>query len=258
MKTLILFLLLSISIVPQVNSQNSAFLLGINGGANFSSLKYTGYFATQNETTSSKLGFQGGFDLGFKYGNFSFLTGLQYLQAGGNTELRKDDPNDPFFLADGSVDVGVQTTNTSLSMLSIPLLLRYQTKGDLAFAVSLGPIINMSSGTAKTEISYNLTNAGQLGPDEYELSYGDLGNDPLSTGHVGFMFSPGILYKMSDNGVFRFNVTYRSVGDIKNDNFLVADSQGFATIVSGSIKSRALSFEIGYEHRIDFNIGSKY
>ena len=146
MKNLILTTALTIAFIFNMNAQNSSIILGVNGGANFSKLGLTGDFAIQDETTSRKIGFQGGVDVGVKFGNFAFITGFKYTQAGGNTELKKSDPNDPFILNDGTLDVGVQNTTTRFANLSIPLLLRYQTQGDLAFAVSLGPVINRRIG----------------------------------------------------------------------------------------------------------------
>ena len=193
-----------------------------------------------------------------RYGNFSFITGFKYVQNGGNTELEKPDPNDPFLLTDGTIDVGVQNTTTRFNNISIPLLFRYQTKGDLSFSVSLGPVLNSGKGEIKTETSYTLTSAGNLGPEETISTFGDLGDDLLSSSWVGFMFSPGILYKIGDNGFLRANVTYQSGGNIANENLLVFDDVNGLRNVSGSINSKAIIFEIGYEHRIDFNLGSKY
>jgi len=258
MKNLILTTAIAILTFLNLNAQNSSFLIGVNGGSNFSSMSFTGDFAVQNESTSSKIGFQGGVDLGIKYGSFSFITGFKYVQSGGNTELVKSDPNNPFVLSNGTIDVGVQNSTTTFANLRIPLLFRYQTKGDLAFSLSLGPVINMGTGDIKTEISYTLTNSGNIGPNETINTYGNLGNDLFSSSGVGFVFSPGLLYKIGENGFFRANITYHSGGNVVNDKLVVNDGFGGLRNVSGSINSSALVFEIGYEHRIDFNLGSKY
>lgn len=258
MKNLIITAAITITFLFNLSAQNSAIILGINGGANFSKLGFTGDFSIQDEKSSRKLGFQGGVDIGVKFGKFAFITGFKYNQRGGKTELKKSDPNDPFYFLDGSADVGVQNTSTRFKNLSIPLLVRYQTEGDLAFSISLGPVINKGLGEIKTETSYTLTNAGNIGPIESVLTYGDLGDDVFKSSGLGFMFSPGILYKIGENGVFRANITYNSGGNVANKNLVVADGFGGLRNVSGSIKSNALVLEIGYEHRIDFNIGSKY
>jgi len=257
MKKIILTTIVTLSFLLCVNAQNSAIILGVNGGANFSSFSLTGDLLTQDETTSSKLGFQGGIDLGVKFNSFSFITGFKYVQNGGNTELEKSDPNDPHFLDDGTADIGLRNTTTRFKNISIPLLFRYQTKGDLSFAVSLGPVLNSGIGEIKTEETYTLTISGELGPEETISTFGDLGDDLLRSSWVGFMVSPGVIYKVGDNGFFRANVTYHSGGNIVNENLIVGDSVGLRN-VSGSLNSRSIAFEIGYEHRIDFNIGSKY
>ena len=258
MKNLILTAAFTIAFIFNLSAQNSAIILGVNGGANFSKLGLTGDFNRQDETTSRKLGFQGGVDVGVKFGNFAFITGLRYVQSGGNTELKKSDPNDPFILNDGTLDVGVENTTTRFTTISVPLLLRYQTQGDFALALSLGPVINKGIGDIKGEVSYELTNSGNIGPIESTYTFGDLGDDLFRSTSIGFMFSPGILYKVGDNGVFRANLTISSGGNVANDNLVVGDGLGGLRNVSGSIKSSAVVFEIGYEHRIDFNIGSKY
>ena len=258
MKNLILTAAFTIATLFTINAQNSAIILGVNGGANFSKMGFTGDFAFSDETSSRRIGFQGGVDLGVKFGKFAFITGFRYNQRGGKTELKKSDPNDPFIFNDGTLDVGVQNSSTRFTNISIPLLLRYQTEGTIAFSLSLGPVINKGIGDIKTETSYTLTNAGNVGPIESEFTYGDLGDDLFKSSGLGFMFSPGVLYKIGDNGVFRANITFNSGGNVVNKNLVVADGLGGLRNVSGSIKSTAIVFEIGYEHRIDFNIGSKY
>jgi len=257
MRNLFLTILSVFILISIGNAQNSSIILGVNGGSNFSKLTGTGDFALSGATYSRKIGFQGGIDVGVKFGDFSFITGLKYVQGGGNTELRRDDPNNPFVFNDGTRDVGVRSTSTSLTSISIPLLLRYQTKGDFAFALSLGPVINSAIGSIKTVETFDLT-SGMKGPNEYEDSYGDLGNDFMNSSNLAFMFSPGLLYRLSDNGLLRFNITYMSAGGVNNDNYLIINSFGDAERASGSIGSNSLMFEIGYEHRIDFNIGSQY
>jgi hypothetical protein len=258
MKNLFFTILTLVSISFTANAQNHSILLGFSGGSNLSNLSYTGDYAISGSTSSRKLGFQGGVDVGIKFNSFSFITGLKYQQRGGKTELKQNDVNNPFVLNDGTTDTGVFTEDSRYTVMSIPLLFRYQTKGDLAFSVTLGPSINMGIGDITTTQTIDLDNFQDIGPNEFKGTYGDQPVDIYRKSRLGFVFSPGVLYKVSDKGYFKANLMIENGGNIVNPNNGINNGAGQGINLTGSIKSTTLSFEVGYEHRLDLNIGSKY
>lgn len=244
--------------ILSMNAQNSALLLGINGGANFSKLSYSGDFRLQGADEKRTLGFQGGVDVGFKYNSFALLTGLQYRQGGGKVELKNNDINNPFVFSDGVTDTGIYKDKVRTTQMCIPILFRYETSGKIAFSVTLGPSINIGIGKVKSQSMYELENNTDRGPFDAEFTLGDGTSDIAKKSRVGFIFSPGVLYQVSDSGYFRAGISYVSGGNIANPNASVSFEGGGGAKLTGAIKSAAIVFEIGYEHRIDFTMGAKY
>lgn len=241
-----------------MSAQNSSLIIGVNGGANLSKLTPTGAYEFAESTNSRKLRFQGGLDLGFKYNSFSFLTGLKYNQRGGKSEIKNDNVNNPFVFTDGSTDTGIFTSTNTFTQLSIPLLLRYETTGDLAFSITLGPSINMGIGDINFLEELDLDNLPDPQSETSTETYGSQPNNLYKKVKTGFVFSPGILYKVGDSGRLRVNFIYENVGDIINPTHGLTDNQGNTLDLIGTAKSSSIAFEIGYEHRIDFTMGAKY
>lgn len=258
MKKLILTTAMAFVMILSMNAQNSSLLIGINAGANFSKLSYSGDFRLQGADEMRRLGFQGGLDIGFKYNSFALITGLQYSQRGGKVELKNTDVNNPFVFVDGISDTGIYKDKVRMTQMSIPLLLRYQTKGKLAFTVTLGPSINFGVGKVTSQSLFELENNTDKGPFDEEYTLGDGASDLVKKSSVGFVFSPGLLYKVNDKGYFRAGIAYVNGGNIANPNASVQFEGGGGAKLNGAIKSTSLVFGIGYEHRIDFTMGAKY
>ncbi len=242
-------------------AQNSSFIIGVSGGANLSKTKSTGDFADPGETYTRALKFGGGVDLGIGFGKWAILSGIRYNQRGGKTEVNLDDPNGYMwtFPNDNNLYLGVRSRKISYNVLSVPILLRYAFGGEnMQVTLAAGPSINILKGNGTIVDEFNLLGGGNKGPIETELKKGKLGDEVLKTGNVSFIFSPGIIYKLNDNGNFKFNINFESSGNIGNNAYLTYNSFGEIAKATGSIKTNTISFEIGYEHRINFNVGSKY
>jgi len=212
-----------------ITAQNSSFIIGINGGSNLSKFKNTGDFAFNSDVEEKrKLGFQGGLDIGLKFNNFSILTGVHYKQNNGKAEWLNTDVTNPFVLDNGTTDTGRFLVETELNQISIPILLRYSSKGNLAFTISIGPVVNLRVGKSTNLQTLELDNLANPSPITETNTFGDTPNDSFSKSNVGFVFSPGVIYKVSDNGFFRLNFNYLANGDIVNDSFGLQDNLGSA------------------------------
>lgn len=253
--TFIAFLAISFS---TITAQNSGLIIGVTGGTAYSKISTTSDFAIDGEDFSRVLKFNGGIDLGFRYGGFSFLTGAHYIQRGYKSKLVRRNPNDAWVLPNGNFDTGSIIDKTSFANISIPLFLRYETKGEaISFSLTMGPLINKGIGKITSKYTYKLDN-NELAPEEDKGSFGEGGNDILKPTSVSFYFSPGVLFNIGDNGKFKVNLVAESGANMGNKNYNIVDALGQLRNAVGSIKNSRLGIEIGYEHRISFNMGSKY
>lgn len=257
MKNLILIIFVTISCLSTTFGQGSI-LFGVDGGVNFANLKYTGDFVSNAQKFGRKFGYQGGVKAGIKLKSFSLISGLQYVKLGGKNTVERNNVNQPWYLPDGSIDLGVQEETNNFSILSIPILLRYEYGNKLKFTLSMGAAINMGVGTPTNIVKYRLTKLGELGPYETKLSYGNIGKNLYKKTYASFQFSPGLMYEINDNGLFTFNFIIDSGGNIRNQNSAGLLSDGTLFIPSGDIRTNSMRFQIGYEHRINFEFGTKY
>lgn len=256
MKTMFL-LFLSFIFFSTTSYSQSGLILGVEGGMNLSNEKYTGDFSSTGQSYSRKFGYQGGAKVGFKYKSFSILSGVQYVKLGGKNKVERNDPNNPWVFEGGTADLGTRSTSVDYSVVEIPLLLRYETSGKLRFSVAAGLGVNLGIGNPKHTTTFNLTLNGEQGPFESEYSFGDIGKDLYNKSFVSFHFSPGIIYQLNDNGFLTINAVVESSGKVRNPNS-VEIYNGTVYKPSGSIKTNSIRFQIGYEHRLQFNIGTKY
>lgn len=249
-----LFLFLSSAI-----SQTSL-LVGASGGANLAKQKLTGDmpFPERNfeGTISRTLQYQGGIDLGIQFGNLAILTGIRYNQRGNKITENRDDPNNKYWiLPDGTKDVGELIVKSKYNFISIPLLARYKLgQGSFKFSLALGPQFNLGVGKVTETDEYQLLNEGEI-INEYTYEYGNAGDNLLKKSNVSFVLMPGVSIDVGRKGSFKVNLILESSGDMLNKSYLV---NGGERKVQGSIKSTLFAVEIGYEHRLDFNIGVKY
>lgn len=235
----------------------TSLIIGVEGGVSLNKVKYTGDFAFSGQKYSRTFGYQGGIFAGVKFGGFSLLSGFHYKKLGGKSTVERNNPNNPWVFNDGTADIGIKTEVIKFSTLDIPILLRYEFGNNFKVTLSAGPIVNIGSGQFKTETSFNLTLNGELGPYESTYTFGNIGSDLIKKSFVSFYFSPGIMYKINENGLFRFNIGFESAGNIRNEDYVILTQNGVYE-PSGSIKLNSIQFSIGYEHRINFRVGSKY
>ncbi len=230
----------------------TSLILGVDAGVSFNKLKGTGDFIADNANEMYTFGYQGGLVAGVKFGGFSILTGAQYKKLGGKTEITGNwdyYENGQFLFNDDGVITNVQ----SYSAIGIPILLRYEFGHDFKVTLSAGPYFNVGVGEITETTTYEFSSNGRKGPNEFKSSFGRKPADLMKQTHLSFYFSPGILYKLNEDGYLKFNIGFDIGGDMKNEHYAV---QGYKP--SGSLKSTAFQIGIGYEHRIDFKAGTKY
>jgi len=240
-----------------VDAQTSL-ILGARGGASLAKLKYTGDALEPDASISRVLRYQGGVDIGIQFGNLAFLSGARYLQRGVKYTVNRDDPNGNYWiLPDGTADVGEMKFESKFAFLSFPILGRYRFgQGPVQVGIALGPQINIGMGKVTNVKEYKLLNKG-LTVNENTYDFGNAGDNILKKSNVSFVFMPEVAIAVGRSGNFKVNLILESSGDMLNKSYLVGDTNG-PRKVQGSIKSNAFAVEVGYEHKINFNVGVKY
>ncbi len=243
-----------------ISGQNSSFVLGVSGGASLSKFKESGDYLFDGESFKREMRYGGGLDLGVKYNNWTLLTGVNYVQRGGKSEISLQGEGEGWVFWDDPTSVykGDQIEELTFSFISIPLKIRYERFfGKIGVGVEFGPTFNSISGDIKLDRTYELRDAQDRHSAE-TYTAGSKGEDYLKSFKVGFTFKPVLFYKVSDQGMFRFGITFDSYGNMINDSYLPSDGNGGYVKLNGELKASAVSVEIGYEYRFDFNLGSKY
>ena len=244
-------------------------LLGVSGNANFSKIKHEGDFKIkEDEVFNSKFGYGGGLDLGVKYGAFSLLSGFKYNTRGGQVEDRYLDEGEAFVFYDDeiilAVSPGIRFLDYKYNVFTIPLQLRaIFGNDDFKFGIKTGLNFNLIQGNFNLIESWDLTlpnvqkNFG--GEVQYEFTKG-IGNlDLVKKSYTSFVFSPTVMYNISDSGWLIFSLGLESSKPINNKYFYDFNSLYYENgQVSGTIKNKIVYFELGYEHNFNFEIGTKY
>lgn len=252
-----IFIVLGFFLIPEAAFSQSGLILGARGGASLSTLKVTGDLYNSDASRSRMLRYRGGVDVGFQFGSISLLSGARYVMYGAKTAENRDDPNGKAWVDEyGNIDVGERKLTNKFNTISIPVLARYRTgKGPVRVGIALGPQFNMGMG--KLTIAYEDVFTNNPGTYEYTYDFGKASDNILKKSSVSFVFMPEVAFEVNPRGVFKVNLVLESSGDLLNKSYLVNSPNG-ARKVQGSVKSNAFAVEVGYEHRLEFNVGVKY
>lgn len=252
----IFFFLLFFLLQANVFGQNGL-ILGVRGGASLVKNQYTGDLFNPNSTISRLLRYQGGVDIGFQWKNLALTAGGRYVMKGNIESQNRDDPNgDNWITPDGIIDYGEQRITSKFDFFSVPVLFRYRLgKGLVKIGLSLGPQFNIGIGNPAMSIDEDFFNTG-LRKFEIPFSYGKTGEDLLRKTNVSFLVIPEAAFTVSPYGVFKVHLLLEQSGDFLNESFLWQD--GGSRKINGSFKTNDLALEIGYEHRLNLNLGVKY
>lgn len=228
-------------------AQHNSFFVGANGGVNLSHYKFTEDLSELYPVSNSRLGLNGGFDMGMEIDNFTISTGLHYIQKGGEYQT------DNFENSEG---VGFFSGREKVHYLSIPIMLGYRKYlgNELGLTFAIGPSINMGlAGKIDEEIEY--FGSDRIDIENYKVEFGSGVNDDYRSTQVGFRISPGLIFPLNHRSKLTFNVTWDlGTGDIFNPRY--KDANDFFLDNKGDQVNRSTLFTLGYEYHIPF--GDKY
>ncbi len=266
--TLSFFMFLSLTLP----AQNSGLIFGVSGGATLSKMVFSGdytYLFVQSndklwylmpaEESSYAPRFNGGFDLGFRYGSFSILSGVHYSQLGGIGKIERADPSDPLRVDDnGNPVVGNYKGDYKINSLNFPILLRYEKRFEnIGFALALGPVIHTLKGKPKIIRTGN-EDGKNIKSKEIPLAIGNNSTEFLKKSFTSFLVRPSLFFNIGESGIFKVGVTYQQSGNMGNTNQVINYATGTSGNVQGTMKTSSIGLTVGYEYRLDFTLGAKY
>lgn len=245
MKRLVIVLALLCPLgILTLQAQKNSFFIGGNAGVNTSKFKFTQDLSELYPISNGTFGLNGGLNMGLEIHNFTLMTGIEYVQKGGEYQTTNFEDEQ---------GVGFYTARENWHMLSIPILLGYRKYfGDkIGVTLALGPSINIGiSGKMDEEISY--FGEEQADKTNYQVNFGSDINDDYRATQPGFRISPGLIFLLNDKSKLTFNVTWDSgTKDAYNPRY--KDANDFFDQNRGLQLTRSTLFTVGYEHHFTFN-----
>lgn len=226
-----------------LHAQSNSFFIGGTAGTNFTKFKYTDDLAELYSTSNRTTGYNGGFTAGMLIGNFTITTGLQYIQKGGAYETAN---------FSDEVGTGFFSAKEKLHYISVPLLLGYrQQLGDRFGAmVSMGPSLNMGL-KGKIDETTEYYGLDEVSKEFHTVNFGSGVNDDYAGMQVGFQFSPGVYFDLTDRSKITLNVTWDSgLQDAFNSRYKQANT--FFDEYKGNQFLKSTMISVGYEFHLSF------
>ncbi len=263
-------------------------ILGVSGETGGSKQKLTNEwidfqrFSTQT-SFKNRFGFGVGVDAGFRLGNVYFLTGTQFTRRGGaldaeqqwsnyrlqNTSLadnlKPKEASHPIFIED----------RLSMNLLRIPLMLGYRIgneniefrlAGGVAFNSGLGKEGNFKRKSS-WDIDINQTGAFERVNDTESVTdglggfnYGSTQAARFKKSYFSFILNPALLFRLKENNYLKIGAVYENYGNLINNSYRFRTdptNPNSAKLPNGKTTMAALSFQIGYEYRLNLS-GTTY
>ena len=233
--------------VSSLFAQYNSFFIGARTGVNTSQFKFTEDLKELYPNTNAVFGINGGFDAGLKFNNWTFSSGIHYVQKGSKYQT------DNF---EEGGETGFLTANEKLHFISIPLLVGYRDylMDRVGYSVAIGPSFNFGL-TGKLDEETAFFGSDDVDIQNFKSSFGESVNDDYKAQQVGFQITPGLWFEMNDRSKLTFNITWDfGTGDMFNPRY--KDANDFFAENKGIQRHRTTMFSIGYEYH--FNFEDKY
>jgi len=230
--------------VTLIASAQSAFYLGTQAGVNGSKFRYTEDLLELYPTNERLAGVNVGLDAGFQVGAWSFGTGLQYIQKGGNYQ------SDVYDVGDGRT--AYLSVRERLHVLSVPVLVGYSDylTHRIGFNIQAGPSFNFG---IKGRIDETTEYFGEEETDFQNnvVDFGNGVNDDYRGMTTGLQFSPQLFFDLTRNHRLTLNATW-DIGtkDAYNPRYKAAND--FFRDFRGTATNRMRALTVGYQYRIPF------
>ncbi len=222
----------------------SAFYIGVNGGVNQSKFRYTEDLVELYPTSERIFGVNTGLDAGFQLGNWSFASGLAYIQKGGQYEtgtFTDDDGKRGYFSA-----------RERLHYINVPVTIGYSDylTNRIGYTLAAGPSFNFGiTGRIDETTEY----FGEEFPvvQNQKVAFGNSVNDDYRGTQVDLRLQPGVFFDLNRNSRLVLNATFDyGAKDAFNPRYRQANE--FFLDNKGTLTSRMRAITVGYQYRIPF------
>ena len=235
--------LLVFAVVGAAHAQ-SAFYLGAQAGVNGSKFRFTEDLLELYPTNERLPGVSVGLETGFQLGAWSFGTGLQYLQKGGNYQ------SDVYEVGDGRT--AFLSARERLHFLSVPVLLGYSDylTDRIGYTVQAGPSFSFG---IKGRLDETTEFFGEEETDfqNYTVAFGNGVNDDYRGMQAGFQLAPQLFFDLTRHHRLTLNATWDfGVKDAYNPRYKAAND--FFRDFRGTVTNRMAAVTVGYQYRLPF------
>ena len=240
-----LFLLAAISVLTlTMLSAQSAFYLGAQAGINGSKFRYTEDLLELYPTSERLAGVNVGIDAGFQLGQWSFGTGLQYVQKGSNYQTdtyETEEGENAYFYA-----------RERLHFISVPVLVGYSDylTNRIGYKLQAGPSFNFGI-TGRIDETTEYFGSEQTDFQNYKTEFGNGVNDDYRANMVGFQFSPSLFFDLDHKNRLTLNATW-DLGTKDSFNPRYKAANNFFQNNRGTLTNRMAAITVGYQYRIPF------
>ena len=240
-----LFLLATLSVLAlTMLTAQSAFYLGTQAGVNGSKFRYTEDLLELYPTSERLPGVNVGIDAGFQLGQWSFATGLQYIQKGSNYQTdtyETDEGQQAYFYA-----------RERLHFMSVPVLVGYSDylTNRIGYTLQAGPSFNFGI-TGRIDETTEYFGSEQTDFENYKVEFGNGVNDDYRANMVGFQFSPSLFFDIDPKNRITLNAVWDlGTKDSFNPRYKAANT--FFQDNRGTLTNRMAAITVGYQYRIPF------
>ena len=239
-----LLVLLATALTTAVALAQSGFYLGTHAGVNASKLRFTEDLVELYPTSERIAGANVGLDAGFQVGQWSFATGIGYLQKGGLYEtgtFTEDDGRTGYFSA-----------RERLHYLNVPVTVGYSGRlaNRIGYTVAAGPSFNFG-------ITGRIDETTEYFEEEFpvvqnqKVAFGSGVNDDYRGTQVDFRIQPGVFFDVSRNHRITLNAVFDyGTKDAFNPRYRQANA--FFQDNKGTVTNRMRAITLGYQYRIPF------
>lgn len=222
----------------------SAFYLGAHTGVNGSKFRFTEDLLELYPTSERLPGVNVGLDAGFQLGQWSFGSGFQYIQKGGNYQ------SDVFTNEIGARSV--LSARERLHFLSVPLLIGYSDylTNRIGYTFQAGPSFNFGI-TGRLDETTEYFDSEVTDFNNYKIEFGEGVNDDYRGVQTNFQFSPSLFFDLDHRNRLTLNAVWDlGMKDSFNPKYKAAND--FFRDYRGTVTNRMAAITIGYQYRIPF------
>lgn len=223
----------------------SAFFLGTHAGVNGSKFRFTDDLSGLYSTSDRLAGLNVGLDAGVQVGNWTFATGLAYLQKGGLYETGT-------FTDAETGQTGYFSARERLHFLNVPVTLGYSGRlaDRIGYTVAAGPSFNFGI-TGRIDETTEYFEEDFPTEINRDVTFGTGVNDDYRGTQVDLRLQPGIFFDVNRHSRITLNAVFDyGTKDAFNPRYRQANA--FFEDHKGTLTGRMRAVTIGYQYRIPF------